>query len=60
MTVDVFDSHRDEAGEIRVRFGEGLSQTMPLDWAEHMLSAWKEKQPKQWGQFLTEAAMAAK
>lgn len=57
---DVFDQHRDEAGEIRVRFGEGLSQTMPLDWAEKMLSEWKEKQPKQFGQYLSDAALSAK
>lgn len=57
---DVFDQHRDEAGEIRVRFGEGLSQTMPLDWAEKMLSEWKEKQPRQFGQYLSAAALSAK
>ena len=60
MTTDVFDNHQDAAGEIRVRFGEGLSQTMPLDWAEYMLAEWKKKQPKQWGQYLADAASAAK
>jgi len=57
---DVFSNHQDAAGEIRVRFGEGLSQTMPLVWAEMMLAEWKESQPAQFGKYLSAAAMAAK
>ncbi len=60
MTADPFASHQDEAGEIRVRFGSGLSQTVPLVWAEWMLSEWKDRKPAEFGKFLSEAAMAAR
>jgi hypothetical protein len=59
VTADPFDSHRDEAGEVRVRFGPGVSQTMPIDWAEDMLSKLKEKDPKRFGDYLSQAAMNA-
>ena len=49
-----------EEGAVYVRFGPGLTQVMPLDWAERMLSEWKEKQPAAFGKYLSEAAMAAK
>lgn len=60
MTAQPFDGHQDEAGEIRVRFGSGPSQTMPIDWAEAMLAEWKDKKPAEFGKYLSEAAMAAK
>jgi hypothetical protein len=44
----------------RVRFGDGATQDMPAAWAEHMLSAWKERKPAEFGKFLAEAALAAK
>jgi hypothetical protein len=60
MSTDAFTEHRDEAGELRVAFGPGHSQTMPIDWAERMLSEWREKQPAVFGKYLSEAAMNAK
>ena len=44
---------------VRVRFGPGKSQTMPLEWAELILTALAEDKPK-FGKFLTDAALAAK
>lgn len=49
-----------EEGAVYVRFGPGLTQVMPLEWAEMMLTEWKEKQPAQFGKYLSEAAMGAK
>jgi hypothetical protein len=49
-----------EEGAIYVRFGPGLTQVMPLDWAEKMLSEWKDKQPVAFGKYLAEAALNAK
>ena len=43
----------------RVRFGPGETQTIPLDWAEHILTALAQDRAK-FGKFLTDAAMAAK
>jgi hypothetical protein len=43
----------------RVRFGPGRTQTMPLEWAETMLTAWREKSPRQFGDALAQAAMEA-
>ena len=60
MSVDALASHADEAGEIRVAFGPGHSQTMPIDWAEKMLSEWREKKPAEFGKFLSDAAMNAR
>lgn len=48
-----------EKDEIRVRFGSRASQTIPLEWAEHILTALAEDKAK-FGKFLTEAALAAK
>ena len=44
---------------VRVRFGPGKSQTMPIEWAEHILTALAEDKTK-FGKFLTDAALAAK
>jgi hypothetical protein len=57
--ADVFDSRQDEAGEIRVRFGPGPSQTMPIDWAEAMLTKWKNDHEAQFGKALSDAAVHA-
>jgi hypothetical protein len=48
------------AGPPRVRFGPGRTQTMPLEWAEAIPTAWREKSPKQFGDALAQAAMEAK
>jgi hypothetical protein len=47
------------ASQVRVRFGPGRTQTMPLEWAEAMLTAWREKTPRQFGDALAQAAMDA-
>jgi hypothetical protein len=43
----------------RVRFGPGKTQTMPAEWAEAMLSAWRERDPKRFGEALAAAAIEA-
>jgi hypothetical protein len=49
-----------EAPPVRVRFGPGRTQTMPLEWAEAMLSAWRDTDPKRFGAALAKAAMEAR
>lgn len=44
---------------VRVRFGPGKSQTMPVEWAEHILTALAEDKTR-FGKFLTDAALAAR
>lgn len=43
---------------VRVRFGPRESQTMPLDWAEHILTE-LARDPAKFGKFLTAAALEA-
>jgi hypothetical protein len=45
---------------VRVRFGPGKTQTMPQEWAEIMLTNWRERDPKRFGDALAAAAMEAK
>jgi hypothetical protein len=49
-----------DSGAVRVRFGTGTTQDLPLPWAEWMLAALKDRQPVQFGKLLAEAALAAK
>ena len=62
-TVDerqLANGHADPApGPGRVRFGPGKTQTMPAEWAEAMLSAWRERDPKRFGEALAAAAIEA-
>lgn len=46
--------------QIRVRFGQGATQDMPIEWAQLMLSSLKDKHEAQFGKLLAEAALAAK
>jgi hypothetical protein len=41
-------------GKVYVKFGPGVTQEMPLDWAVKMLSNWRERQPAQFGKMLAE------
>ena len=54
------DLVEDDFPQARVRFGPGKTQTMPAEWAETMLSAWREKDPKRFGDALAQAAMEAR
>jgi hypothetical protein len=49
-----------ESGPVRVSFGPGNTQDMPIEWAEHMLTEWARTHPPQFGKALTEAALNAK
>lgn len=62
MTYQDMEISRDLAAQmepVRVRFGPGKSQTMPLEWAELILTALAEDKPR-FGKFLTDAALAAR
>jgi hypothetical protein len=37
-----------------VRFGPGPSQQMPKEWAEKMLTLWRERDPQRFGRLLAE------
>jgi hypothetical protein len=50
---------RAEPAPGRVRFGPGKTQTMPAEWAEAMLWAWRERDPKRFGEALAGAAIEA-
>jgi hypothetical protein len=39
---------------VYVRFGPRPTQEMPKEWAEKMLSNWREKDPKRFGSALAE------
>lgn len=41
---------------VYVSFGPLPNQEMPLEWAEKMLTAWREKNANQFGKALAEAA----
>ncbi len=43
--------------ETRVRFGDRPTQTMPLQWAETMLSLLMKEHPAQFAKLLPRAAM---
>jgi hypothetical protein len=49
-----------DTGLVRVRFGPGRTQTMPQEWAEAMLSGWRDTDPKRFGAALAKAAMEAR
>jgi hypothetical protein len=40
----------------RVRFGDGPTDTMPLDWAESMFERWRKRDPEGFGFAMAEAA----
>jgi hypothetical protein len=44
----------------RVRFGPGKTQDMPHEWAAAMLSGWRERDPKRFGEALAKAAIEAR
>lgn len=48
----------EENGKVYVKFGPRDTQEMPLEWAEKMLTALKEKHAAQFGKLLAEAATA--
>jgi hypothetical protein len=43
-------------GRVYVKFGPGATQEMPIEWAEIMLTEWREKNAKQFGAALASAA----
>jgi hypothetical protein len=50
----------DGNGKVYVRFGPLPTQEMPREWAEKMLTAWRERNASQFGKFLAEAATAGR
>jgi len=41
-------------GKVYVRFGKLPTQEMPREWAEEILTRWRERQPAQFGKYLAE------
>jgi hypothetical protein len=41
-------------GKAYVRFGPRETQEMPAEWAERMLTLWRERNPAQFGKLLAE------
>lgn len=41
-------------GKVYVRFGALPTQEMPREWAERMLTLWRERHPAQFGKMLAE------
>lgn len=41
-------------GEVRVPFGQGETDTLPLPWAAAMLTAWRARDPAGFGALLAE------
>ena len=46
-------------GRVYVKFGPGKTQEIPAEWAALMLSAWRDRNPGQFGRALAEAAIEA-
>jgi hypothetical protein len=46
------NGHRN--GKIYVKFGPGETDEMPIEWAEKMLTEWRQKDPGRWGKLLSE------
>jgi len=46
------DQAPDQNGKVYVRFGALPSQEMPLEWAEKMLTLWRDSNPAQFGKLL--------
>jgi hypothetical protein len=49
-----------EHATVYVKFGPGPTQEVPLEWAESMLTLWRERQPKQFGDMLAEVVTGVK
>lgn len=41
-------------GRVYVKFGPGETQEMPLEWAEKMLTEWRNRDPSRFGKALAE------
>ena len=50
---DVTAQNGQRNGKIYVKFGPGETDEMPIEWAEKMLTEWREKDPKRWGALLS-------
>lgn len=44
-------------GKVYVRFGSLETQEMPLEWAEKMLTAWRDANPNQFGKTLQKVVL---
>jgi hypothetical protein len=50
----------DENGQVFVKFGPRPTQEMHLEWAEQMLTLWRERDPKRFGALLAEVVTEGK
>lgn len=49
------NGHRTATAEIRVSFGPHEAQSIPLAWAEKLLTIWREQSPSKFGAMLARA-----
>jgi hypothetical protein len=50
------DDTTPQNGHIYVKFGPRDTEEIRLEWAESMLTLWKERNPAQFGKYLAEVA----
>lgn len=53
------DENGHQNGQVYVKFGPGETQEMPIEWAQYMLSIWRQKSAAAFGRALAEAASKA-
>lgn len=53
------DENGHQNGQTRVKFADGITKDIPIEWASIMLRDWYEKHPLQFGKALAEAASKA-
>jgi hypothetical protein len=54
------DGASNGAGEIRVPFGSGPTDTMPAEWAADLLKMWRTRDPAGFGAALAEVVTGTK
>lgn len=47
-------------GKIYVKFGPRDTEEMPIQWAEKMLTIWKDRNPAQFGKMLAEVVTGSR
>ena len=60
MSDETSNGNGHHNGQIYVKFGPGKTQEMPIEWAQYMLTKWRDSNAGQFGKALAEAASEAK
>jgi hypothetical protein len=54
------DTDSPQNGKVYVKFGALPTQEMPREWAEKMLTLWRERDPARFGRLLAEVVTSAR